>query len=448
MKPRFRHSSCVGHCARLLAAAITLLCCHLARAEPMFYPKAPTTKYADWFQVASHNTYYNKFQNREEDWINSLDHTKAIEFDVWPYDSWRVYHNVAGESYCNKSIRECLKSVRTWHDTHQGHDPITIFLEMKNAEGTEVAGFRVWDLNGILCGSTRGSQENGRGNNDAIFACSELFRPIDLIGKYPSLREAAQAGAWPSLESLRGRIIFVINSADHSVAQKYLQESRLTSTPQDDRGEANAFVMVGAGSAEDITGTPGTLSGKPALAKNVLFYNAECGKWNANLGRLIRVNNYLSRGYYCEAPNDNPGQFKNTWIGTNLLNFVAYNNIEGAYGLTTPIQIWNDGHPQGDFRGGRWQLTPDVQLRGQGGPYKWPVLVKLVWNTTLEKAMHTAESDPNIKYFIYIQKIGSCPSKIGWGPRVFHGTACFYSDTPQTLPAQGVSDLYVKRPAT
>jgi hypothetical protein len=423
-------------CLRTLTIA-ALLCGHaalatVAEASPRYFSKTPQTAYSSWFQVASHNTYDQNFKGDSSAWAAVLDYTKVIEFDVWPYDGWRVYHNVAGQSNCNDHLNQCLKKVRDWHDRHKDHDPITIFLEMKSTEG-----FKVADLDGMLCGPTRGSTLGGRGSNDAIFACSELFRPGNLLnGRYTSLRDAARAGAWPSLDEMKGKILFVVNSEYASNINKYLTESKNTVTPSNGRDQANAFVAVPVYSDSDITGVPTQLSGyNHDLAKQVVFYNAECNQWTAALGQRIREANYLSRGYYC-GDNNAPSLFETTWIDTDMINFVAYDNIEYAYGLTTPAQSWYSGYPQGDFGG--WRLIPD---QAQYTHADWSQKLRETQNLTLEGARRIADSDPQITYYFFTRN-----AMILTGHGTFPAnTAVFFSGSPVLGAATNLADTYERR---
>ncbi|HEX4422991.1 MAG TPA: Ca2+-dependent phosphoinositide-specific phospholipase C [Kofleriaceae bacterium] len=415
-------------------AIIALLCGHaalasVAEAGPRYFVKTPQTTYSNWFQVASHNTNYQKFRGDSSAWAGVLDYTKVMELDVWPFNGWRVYHNAPHETYCSGNLSQCLKEIRDWHDRHAGHEPVTIFLEMKATEG-----FQVDSLNGLLCGPTRGSKLGGRGSDDAVFACSELFRPGDLLkGGQGSLREAARAGAWPSLDAMKGKIIFVVNSADASNIGKYLTESKTTVTPSNGRDQASAFVAVPAESANDITGVPTQLTDyNHDLAKQVIFYNAECKQWTAALGQLIREANYLSRGYYCGDNND-PRSFENTWIDVDAINFVAYDNIEYAYGLTAPPQSWYNGYPQGDF--GNWHVIPD---KAQFAKASWSNKLRRDGNMTPELAQSVANSDPRIAYYFLTRRALELT-----GQGVFAAnTAVFFSGSPVLGDAVGYADTY------
>ncbi|GAA4537434.1 phosphatidylinositol-specific phospholipase C domain-containing protein [Amycolatopsis samaneae] len=157
--------------------------------------------------VGVHNTY----ETSAYDYLaRSLDAgTSLIELDVWPdviTHEWKVSHgnplgndnncvaaNSADQLYSggrNKNLEYCLDDIRIWLAAHPGHSPVTLKLEMKT-------GFS--DNFGL-----------GPDELDATFRAhlgGAAFRPADLLGTYSTLDEAARADHWPSLDSLRGKVI-------------------------------------------------------------------------------------------------------------------------------------------------------------------------------------------------------------------------------------------------
>lgn len=306
-------------------------------------------RYSKWYQVTAHNSYENY-----GDMNYLLGKVNSIEYDVHPSSNWGVYHTDGNYSAtkCNHSLNICLKDVRDYHDANKNHPPITIFIEIKNDDG-----FKVSDFNGIFCGKTRNTTDGGRSSDDAVFACNELYRPGDLLGKYKTLREAAFKGTWGTLENLKGKIIFVINGPSSSL-KKYMNETTLTKGDNANRKEASAFVMVDDAekpSAIDTLCNDRNFSfgNKKSKCKdknkyfddlssqnkngsrhinNIVFFNSTCNTWNNDygLGRRIRLGNLVSRGYFCDYQ-DNPNEAVNILINKANLNFVAYDGIENAF---------------------------------------------------------------------------------------------------------------------
>jgi Phosphoinositide phospholipase C, Ca2+-dependent len=136
-----------------------------------------------------------------------------IELDVWQnFLSSRRYdvgHDAYPSNNCeratrygqlrrqrrNQSLQSCLDDIRLWHLNRPDHAPLVIKLEMKNGFDNS-GGFGPDEFDRLL------ARRLGR---PAIFAPADL-----LAGRYPDADTASRAGAWPSWEALRGRIIVVL----------------------------------------------------------------------------------------------------------------------------------------------------------------------------------------------------------------------------------------------
>lgn len=157
--------------------------------------------------VGVHNTY----EPDTYDYLaQALDaNTSLIELDVWPNivtDEWKVSHEnpLGNTNNCvtadspddlytgdrNKNLQHCLDDIRIWLTAYPDRGPIMLKLEMK-------PGF---------------SDNNGMGPDELDATMREhlgssVYRPVDLLGAYATLDDAARANAWPSRESLRGKVI-------------------------------------------------------------------------------------------------------------------------------------------------------------------------------------------------------------------------------------------------
>jgi hypothetical protein len=117
-------------------------------------------------------------------------------------DSIDVYHIVGIDprSTC-PNFEDCLRTLRGWSDAHPTHVPIIVWVELKDDTGG--AAFQNADkIDEVL------RQELG----------DKLFTPDELQGSAASLHEAI-AGGWPSLDSVRGRIIFIMLNNDEDIDQ-------------------------------------------------------------------------------------------------------------------------------------------------------------------------------------------------------------------------------------
>lgn len=157
--------------------------------------------------VGVHNTY----EKGAYDYLaQSLDAgVSMIELDVWPdivTKEWKVSHGnpLGNDNNCveadtaddlydggtNKNLEHCLDDIRVWFEAHADAGPLLLKLEMKT-------GFS--DNGGLGPEQLDASLRDHLG--DAV------YRPADLLGEHASLDEAARADAWPSRDSLRGKVI-------------------------------------------------------------------------------------------------------------------------------------------------------------------------------------------------------------------------------------------------
>lgn len=121
--------------------------------------------------------------------------------------------------YC---LAECLGEIRAWSEDHPDHLPITVLLE--NKVGHWLEAYREF----------RTGQEPGdvQGVDDVIRASfagarAKVFTPDDLRRGAPasagdSLAEAVLLRGWPTVASMRGKIIFsMMDKGDQSVSALY-----------------------------------------------------------------------------------------------------------------------------------------------------------------------------------------------------------------------------------
>lgn len=103
------------------------------------------------------------------------------------------------------TFRLCLRQVRAWSDANPGHSPVFILLEPK-----------FQSLTGVIPGSTRLDPFDARAFAELDASIGEILgrdrvvTPDDLRGDFPTLEAAALAGNWPTLESARGKVVFLM----------------------------------------------------------------------------------------------------------------------------------------------------------------------------------------------------------------------------------------------
>ena len=98
----------------------------------------------------------------------------------------------------------CLSIIRGWSKRHAGHLPIFVLVENKDgaarAEGMttpEPLNTQTFDM---LDAEIR-----------SVFQPSEIITPDDVRGSHKTLEEAVLTSGWPSLESARGKVVFLLD---------------------------------------------------------------------------------------------------------------------------------------------------------------------------------------------------------------------------------------------
>ncbi len=97
----------------------------------------------------------------------------------------------------------CLETILKWSKAHPGHLPIFVLIETKEGKSrpfqqdTEPFTPAVFDA---LDKEIR-----------SVFDASRMIVPDDVRGHHATLNEAVLAGAWPTLDSARGKVIFLLD---------------------------------------------------------------------------------------------------------------------------------------------------------------------------------------------------------------------------------------------
>ena len=289
---------------------------------------SPAPGYSSWpyqayFQPTCHNCFETDIVKTFKEVLSEV---KNVEIDIW--DNWRtgitgnavpgewfVRHGLGHVGNANNctdnpkgtnNLSACLNDIKQWSDAHTGHNPITLFLDKKEAWSDVKARRRPADLDGLV----------------TSILGSALYKPASLQGTYPSLREAAQDKAWPTMGGLAGKVIVVLTG---EALNEYVS----------DRGpKAALFVAPDTTNQSDITGTPGGFTA--ATAKYVVFYNIKATDSRDQLGLETRANNYVSRLWGSEG-------WDPCKILANCINDIAlFDWRKGACNMTTGVQRTHD----------------------------------------------------------------------------------------------------------
>ncbi len=118
---------------------------------------------------------------------------------------FKVMHiqDVDYRSTCQPFIA-CLQQVRDWSHAHPDHIPIFILVETKQGSSprlklTEPEPF------------TSATFDDLDAEIRSVFPPAEMITPDDVRGSYPTLNAAVLAGNWPTIESARGKVVFLLD---------------------------------------------------------------------------------------------------------------------------------------------------------------------------------------------------------------------------------------------
>jgi hypothetical protein len=98
---------------------------------------------------------------------------------------------------------ECLKEIRAWSKAHPGHLPLFILVENKDGHSRDF----------MVTPEPLTSETFDRLDAEvrSVFQPSETIVPDDVRGRHKTLEEAILTSGWPSLESARGKVVFLLD---------------------------------------------------------------------------------------------------------------------------------------------------------------------------------------------------------------------------------------------
>jgi hypothetical protein len=112
------------------------------------------------------------------------------------------------------SLVDALGQVRSWSKAHPRHVPIMILLELK---GDPEKGLPTRPLP-----FERKALEGLEAEILSVFSRPEIVTPDDVRGSFASLPEAIRKQGWPTLDAVRGRVMFALDNEDE-VRDTYLE---------------------------------------------------------------------------------------------------------------------------------------------------------------------------------------------------------------------------------
>jgi hypothetical protein len=163
---------------------------------------------------------------------------------------FKVMHvqDVDYRSTCQPFVA-CLQQVRDWSHAHPNHVPIFILVETKQGSPKSL---KLTEPEPFTASTFDALDAEIR----SVFPANEMIAPDDVRGQYETLNQAVLAGNWPTLESSRGKVVFLMDQ--HPVTPVYLEghpslRGRVIFTNSTPGQPDAAFLERNDGPAEEIT---------------------------------------------------------------------------------------------------------------------------------------------------------------------------------------------------
>ncbi len=119
---------------------------------------------------------------------------------------FKVLHvqDIDFRSNCQPFIA-CLQEIRAWSKAHPGHLPIFILVE--NKDGAPRGDYMKVTPEPLTTATFDALDAEIR----SVFSRPEMIVPDDVRGRHKTLEDAVLASGWPTLQSARGKVIFLLD---------------------------------------------------------------------------------------------------------------------------------------------------------------------------------------------------------------------------------------------
>ncbi len=194
----------------------------------------------------------------------------------------KVFHAADTDvrSHCLRFAR-CLETIRAWSQANPGHLPIIVQIETK--EGAKPPVANAYGPVGSLPFEDE-AWARLHAEIEAVFPPAQLLRPAEVQGTYASVNAAVRARGWPAIDSLRGRIIFLLLD-DPNKQDQYARYTASSVPP-----------LLFVSRAENDPGTGWLIRPKPkakkikALVRQgfLVYTRADANREEGNLGKAER----------------------------------------------------------------------------------------------------------------------------------------------------------------
>jgi hypothetical protein len=136
--------------------------------------------------------------------------------DVMMQPGFKVMHVQDLDQHSNcQPFTACLTIVREWSKAHPQHLPIFVLVETKQGKPLDIPRATTPEP------FTKATFDELDREIRSVFSADEMITPDDMRGTYTTPNEAARAGAWPTLATARGKVIFLMDQ--RNVGPLYLE---------------------------------------------------------------------------------------------------------------------------------------------------------------------------------------------------------------------------------
>jgi hypothetical protein len=103
---------------------------------------------------------------------------------------------------------ECLQTIKAWSDSHRGHLPIAVLVEAKDDPIPDPVEL------GFTVPLPIGTPEFDALDAEirSVFSRNRLLTPDDVRRGLPTLEEAVLTLSWPRLDTVRGKVLFLLDN--------------------------------------------------------------------------------------------------------------------------------------------------------------------------------------------------------------------------------------------
>jgi hypothetical protein len=105
------------------------------------------------------------------------------------------------------TFKNCLNEIKNWSLAHPDHSPIFITINTKDSGLNRPGATKVLPFTAPVLDSLDTEIFS-------VFTSQQLITPTSVKGKSQTLKQAVQKNGWPTIRSVKGKIMFILDSPD------------------------------------------------------------------------------------------------------------------------------------------------------------------------------------------------------------------------------------------